>query len=71
MWAYRASSLLSFLTCQGIFCTLARTLVTSVRVKIKRQDSFAVRRSLQDLGMAQRPSGIAVAGSPMLLHAEP
>ena len=45
-------------------------LVTSVPVKIKRKDAFAAPRPLQDLAMAQRPSGIAITCPPMFLHAE-
>jgi hypothetical protein len=40
-------------------------------MKIKRKDSFAADRPLQDFGMAQRSSGIPIAGFPMLPHAEP
>jgi hypothetical protein len=45
-------------------------LLTSVYVKIKREDSFAVGRPLQYLWMTQRASRIVIARAPMLLHAE-
>jgi hypothetical protein len=37
-------------------------------MQIKCKDSFVAGRPLQHFGMAQRPSGIAIARSPMLLH---
>src|SRR5580704_1769585 len=49
----------------------ARTLlVTSVCVKIKSEESFTIGRPLKYFRMTQRPLDVAIARSPMLLHAE-
>ena len=57
---------------EGSTSALALTpLVTAISIKIKSGDSFVAGRPLQDFGMAQRPSGIAISGFPMFLHTEP